>query len=74
MKRIVTVLLFGLLFLLNSCGETTVYTGPEVKAGPVDVALTIDSNGNIVLTGAYTQPIASIEVVGQRLLTPSSSP
>lgn len=64
MNRIVASLMVGVLLLLAGCGETTIYTGPEVDLGPVSIALTVDSKGNVVLSGDYTHSIPATKTVG----------
>jgi hypothetical protein len=51
--------------LLTGCQvlpkDVTVSTGPSVNVGPVAVAVTINSNGDIVLSGNYSQSLIGIK-------------
>lgn len=53
-----------LSLICPGCGEGDVITGPYAQAGPLEVAVTINSSGDVVLSGAYSQKIVGIHGLG----------
>jgi len=44
--------------------KATYHTGPEIEVGPLSIALTVDSAGNVVLSGTYSQKLIGIKGLG----------